>query len=227
MPKIDVFLMFDPSDRNFEIKNKKKTVEKGPNWEAIKVELTRRSYDLTVYGPPYHPTVQDVQDSMSSAEVTLLVGHGGVTPGTPVGAKWITDQIMLNDGFIRSPDGVFSGKWNGSTLDGAKNSGKLRINRVTGIFTCNSSDKMPGAFDLPPDSHLITNDGGPDGFTRIGTLEQGASEFVLEYVRKRGDVAKAMTKAQVRFRTNGRAYAGDKDDTLSDKVGAAAAPAVP
>src|SRR5262249_6871422 len=206
MPKIDVFLMFDPSDRNFEIKNKKKTVEKGPNWEAIKVELTRRSYDLTVYGPPYHPTVQDVQDSMSSAEVTLLVGHGGGGPRPPLGGQRGSGHKMLHEGCIHSSDGAFSGKWNGSTVDGAKNSGKLRINRVTGIFTCNSSDKMPGAFDLPPDSHLITNDGGPDGFTRIGTLEQGASEFVLEYVRKRGDVAKAMTKAQVRFRTYGQAH---------------------
>src|SRR5262249_56977887 len=122
MPKIDVFLMFDPSDRNFEIKNKKKTVEKGPNWEAIKVELTRRSYDLTVYGPPYHPTVQDVQDSMSSAEVTLLVGHGGGTAGTPAGGEWNTDQIMLHDGLIRSPGGGFIAKWHGSTLDGAEHS---------------------------------------------------------------------------------------------------------
>src|SRR5262249_56345618 len=103
MPKIDVFLMFDPSDRNFEIKNKKKTVEKGPNWEAIKVELTRRSYDLTVYGPPYHPTVQDVQDSMSSAEVTLLVGHGGVRPPTPLRAQLFDDPPQPNHGVLRLP----------------------------------------------------------------------------------------------------------------------------
>ena len=39
-------------------------------------------------------------------------------------------------------------------------------------------DEMPNAFDLAPGSHLITNDGGKDGLTRIGTLEWGAAEFV-------------------------------------------------
>jgi len=227
MPKIDVFLMFEPSDRNFEIKKKIKTMEKGPDWKSIGVQLRRMGYELTVYGPSIHPTVQDIQDSMSNAEVTLIVGHGAVTPGATPGAKWITDQIKLKDGLVRSPDGVYTGKWNGGSLDDAKNAGKLKINKVTGIFTCNSSDKMPDAFDLPTDNHLITNDGGKDGFTRVGTLEQGAAEFVLEYVRKKGNVSKAMSKAQVLFRKKGERYSGDAGDVLSDKVGAPPPPPPP
>jgi hypothetical protein len=226
MPKIVVFLMFDPSERNFEVKKKVKTIEKGPDWKAIGIELSRNNYELVIHGPSINPSVQDLQDSLRNAEVTLLVGHGAVTPGAPAGAKWITDQIKLNDGFVRSPDGVFTGKWNGGKLDDAKNTGKLKVNSITGLFTCNSKDKLPDAFDLAPGSHLITNDGGGDGLTRVGTLERAAAEFVLEYVRKKGNVSKAVDKAQVMFRKKGERFKGDQGDTLSDKVGVAPPPPV-
>ena len=233
MPKIDVFLMFGPSDRSFidkkdpESKKKIRTKIAPPNWKSIGVELRRKGYELTVYGPSINPAVQDIQDSMSNAEVTLLVGHGAVTPSAAGGSKWITDQIKLKDGFLRSPDGVFTGKWNGGKLEEPKNSGKLKINKVTGVFTCNSTDKMPDAFDLQPGSHLITNDGGEDGLTRVGTLEWGAAEFVLEYVRKKGNVSKAMNKAQVKFKERGEKYKGDADDLLSDKIGPEPPPPAP
>ena len=220
MPTIEVFLMFEPSDRNTMTTKKVTTTESGPNWTWIANHVAKSGYTLKVHGPSVHPSLKDIQDSMSTAEVTLLVGHGAATPGGAAGPKWVTDQITLTDGMIRSPDGAYVGKWNGSTLDGAKNTGKLTINKVTGMFTCNSTDEMPKAFDLPEGSHLVTNDGGGDGFTRIGTLELGAAEFVKEYVRKKGDVSKAMAKAQHLFIRKGRRYAGDKGDTLSEKVGA-------
>jgi hypothetical protein len=185
------------------------------------VEIGRNGYTLTIHGPSIHPTVNEIEQSMKTAEVTLLVGHGsGGTDTSGPSPKWISTQIKLDDGMISSPDGIFKGKWNGGTLDNPQKEGKVAINKVTGIFTCNSTDKLPSAFNLPAGSHLITNDGGADGVTRVGTLELGAAEFVKEYARTKGDVSKAMSKAQVLFTQKGAGYNVDKGDTLSDKVGA-------
>jgi hypothetical protein len=220
MPTIEVFLMFEPTDRNFRTKKAGKTVvktvEAGPNWKQISDDLRKQGYTLTVHGPSYHPSVQEIQDSMQNAEVTLFVGHG---VGAFAGPKFISTKIELKDGFIRSPDGIFTGQWNAGTLENKTPLGKLKINKVTGLFTCDSTDKLPDAFDLPPGNHLITNDGGQDGETRIGTLELGAAEFVTWYSRTKGNVGTAMSKAQFLFTVKGRGFPSDKGDTLSDQVG--------
>lgn len=227
MPEIEVFLMFNPRDRNSHItvdrstRKKTTTIEDGPDWKAIGVEVGRTGYNLTVHGPGIHPTVQQIEGSMNRAEVTLLIGHGGGTEAP--GPKWISNQIKLSDGLVGSPDGVFVGRWNEdrSRLEDAHNTGKLKINKVTGIFTCNSAELLPGAFDIPEGSHLVTNDGGPDGLTRIGTLEAGAAEFVRGYARTKGDVSKAMEKAQFVFTRKGFAWASDAGDALLDRIGEA------
>jgi hypothetical protein len=220
MPTIEVFLMFPPTARNSHNKTVGKTVvttvEPGPNWERISGDLRSKGYTLIVHGPSFQPSVQNIQDSMQNAEVTLFVGHG---VGTTVGSKFISTKIALKDGMIKSPDGMFTGTWNADTLENRTPVGKLKINRVTGIFTCNSTDKLPDAFYLPPGNHLITNDGGPDGDTRIGTLELGAAEFVTWYARTEGNVRTAMSKAQFQFTLKGGGFASDKGDTLSDTVG--------
>lgn len=223
MPTIEVFLMFAPSDRNSYTINKVTTISKGPDWDAIKTQAAKQGYTLVIHGPSIHPSAKEMQDSMSLAEVTLLVGHGAGSFGT----KWVSNQITLSDGMIRSPDGVYTGKWNGLTLENASNLGKLKVNRVTGVFTCNSTEQIPNAFDLPAGNHLVTNDGGTDGFTRVGTLEEGAAAFVKEYAASKGDVTRAVTKAQFIFTQSGKKYAGDKGDTLSDNVGVAPPPPPP
>jgi hypothetical protein len=215
MPKIEVFLMFDPKDRNSITKKGVKTIERGPDWGWIVRDARRQGYEVVVHEPSIHPKAAQIQSSMQNAEVTLLVGHGGATNPGNLGPKWISDQIKLVDGVIRSPDGLYTGKWkaNGSVLDSPNKIGKLKINRVTGIFTCNSTDRLPEAFDLPSGSHFITNDGGKDGLTRVGTLEKGAAEFVKEYVRSKGNVQQSMGKAQILFIQMGKHYSRDKGDT--------------
>jgi len=120
---------------------------------------------------------------------------------------------------IASPNGLYQGKWNGGTLKESTKPAKVTLTNVTGIFTCNSYTKLPDAFDQQTGSHLVTNDGGPDGMTRVGTLELGAAEFVKEYARTKGDVSRAMRKAQVLFIAKAEEWKKDKGDTLHDKPG--------
>src|SRR5260370_20233604 len=144
MAVVEGFLMFNPSDRNSLTTRKGTTIEPGPDWEAIGVEIGRNGYTLTIHGPSIHPTVKEIEQSMKTAEVTLLVGHGsGGTDTSGPSPKWISTQIKLDDGMISSPEGIFKGKWNGGTLDNSQKEGKVAINKVTGIFTCNSTDKLP------------------------------------------------------------------------------------
>jgi len=219
MPTIEVFLMFKPTDRNSQTKDKKKTIEPGPSWKSIDVELRKNGYTLIVHGPDFHPSVQQIQDSMRNAEVTILVGHGASMVNS---AKFISDHIDLSDGVIVSPTGVLVAKPNANGGPAQRTPiGKLQINKITGVFTCNSTDKMPDAFDLPPGSHLVTNDGGAEGLTRIGTLELGAAEFVRWYGLTKGDPKRAMSHAQSVFTEKGKVWPRDKGDKLSDKIGTA------
>ncbi len=222
MPTIEVFLMFTPGQRNGRGRDARgnRTNLEDPGWNWIKRNLAN-GYTLVVHGPSATPSVQDIRNAMNNAEVTLLVGHGVSINAVP--GKFVSSAVDLSDGMIKSPDGVLVGTWNagGGKLNVTSQEGKLTINKVTGVFTCNSTDKMPDAFNLPPGSHLITNDGGADGLTRIGTLEQGAATFVVYYAATKGDVRKAMTAAQSTFAQKGTEWDSDKGDRLSDKVGAA------
>jgi hypothetical protein len=118
MPTIEVFLMFDPKARNTntvtdpDTNKNKTTLDKGPNWKSIVGIASNYGCTLKIHGPPYNPTVQEIHNSMQNAEVTLLVGHGD-NPASS-GSKWISDQIILNDGMIRSSDGILTGQWNTS-----------------------------------------------------------------------------------------------------------------
>lgn len=204
----------DKNQRNYTKKGGTIVYEPGPNWNALKTEAVRKGYRLNVYGPPAHPTVNEVLASLSTAEVTLFIGHGA---GTAKGTKWISNELQLSDGMIRSPDGLYQGKWNANKLTpkDATPPAKVKTNRVTGLFTCNSDTELPTAFDIPSDSELITNDGGKDGMTRVGTLEQAAYDFIRRYMSSGGKVHQAMATAQATFTRKGARFASDDDgDTL-------------
>ena len=72
-------------------------------------------------------------------------------------------------------------------------------NRVTGLFTCNSADDLPRAFDMDnatgPQS-MVVNTGGNGGLTSVGTLENANYAFVDTYIRTNGDVQKSADAAQ-------------------------------
>ncbi len=230
MPQIDVFLTFKPTDRNTftrtrtDPKTGRTTVlgtdlETGPSWVHLQTELKSKGYTLNVLGPqdpPVFPTVDQLWHSLASSEVTVFVGHGRGDTQVP---HFVSEQLQLDDGFIQSPDGLMRAKWSadGRTITPTPGSNpvKVKINRVTAVFTCNSDQQLPEAFDVPEGSYLVTNDGGADGETRIGTLEQVAYDFIRTYAFNGGFVQGAMAAAQATMREKGKKSVKDKGDTLN------------
>lgn len=214
---IDVFLAFAPGDRNtwtpkVDGKPGKPKLLPGPDWKGLVASVSKTAFKLNVTGPSYKPNVADLKASLGSSEVTILVGHGA---GSMQGQKWVSNEIKLSDGWIVSPKGLSEGTWNGNVFtpaDPAAKPVKLKTNKVTGVFTCNSHDTLPQAFDVPAGNTIVTNDGGKDGLTRVGVLEKASFAFVKEYVATKGDVGKATAKAQVEF--NNSKVAGDQDDKI-------------
>jgi hypothetical protein len=64
--------------------------------------------------------------------------------------------------------------------------------RVVGLF-CNSTDVLSSGF---PNQTVVSNDGGPDGLTTVGTLQQSAFGFVGPYVDTGGNVNAAVATGQ-------------------------------
>ncbi len=227
---IDVFLMFKPTERNGRTfkSGAPSTVESGPNWSGIQNIAAHAGYKVVLHGPSTTPSISEVNDSMQNAEVTLFIGHGhGTTDHSDAVPKWVSNRIKLADGTIQSPGGVFQGRWTNDGFIRDSAGQKVALKNVTGIFTCNSFSKMPDAFDQKEGSHLITNDGGSNGLTRVGTLEAGAAAFVQEYVRTKGNVASGMARAQRVFVAHGAEWESDKGDKLHDTVGVAPPPPLP
>ncbi|HYP14120.1 MAG TPA: hypothetical protein VEQ63_09365 [Bryobacteraceae bacterium] len=218
---IDVFLMFTADERNTLTttvgKKRKVVLSKGPNWQGLIRVAKKAEITLNVYGPSKSVNAQAITDSFAKSSATIIVGHGA---GSIVGKNWVSNQIKLSDGTIIAPDGtspggLVVGNWEGGRLTPASSAApvKPKINDVTGLFTCNSHDKLRDMFDVPAGSELVSNDGGKDGFTRIGTLEQAAYEFIESFIRN-GNVSKSAAKAQAVFKRSGEVFQGDKGDTI-------------
>lgn len=216
---IDVFLLFDPGDRNtYTWTSEGKSYSKvlpGPDWVGMASDAAKLGFKVNVSGPSFQLTAAGFTASLKNSEGTILIGHGH---GSVVGKKWITSKLFLSDGMIYAPDGMYEGTWTGMTLTPSKDhpkASRVTTNKVTGVFTCNSHDVLPKAFDIGKDSVMITNDGGGDGFTRVGTLENTGFAFVQTYVSSKGDLQKAVAKAQAVLKASGEKFAGDKGDTLN------------
>jgi hypothetical protein len=212
--KIDVFLVFERNQRNSYTYQGVTTIGPGPDWLGLIAELEAKGYDLTVDGPPAAPTVQDLTDSLKTAAVTVFVGHG---IGSKHGERFVATQVKLVDGLIQSSDGILKAKFSkdGKTYypDSGATWEKIQVSNVTAVFTCNSDSELPRAFEQNPGSYLVTNDGGKDGVTRIGTMEQAAYDFVRTYAST-GQPQAAVQAAQKTFDTLGKRYAADRGDTV-------------
>ena len=223
MPVIDVFLLFDPGDRNTystkEGKVWKVRLLPGPDWKTLTKQAKKHGFTLNVHGPMSKVDSATISTSFQSSDLTVIVGHGG---GSMEGTKWVSNQIKLTDGVIiapddRTPGGLHVGQWEGGTLKPLPSSpapARPDINDVTALFTCNSHDRMRDMFNIPAGSSLVTNDGGSDGLTRVGTLEHAAAAFVGKYMSTKGDVKKAVAHAQGVFSEAGKAYSKDKGDKI-------------
>lgn len=218
---IDVFLAFGPGDRNTITTNSggrttTKTIA-GPSWGWLKGKAAKQGFKINVFGPSFHPSAAAFTDSLKNSEVTILIGHGA---GNYVSGKWVSNAVDLSDGSLVVPrDGALKpGLY--MTKDGktVSQSAPPKINKVTGIFTCNSHDVLPKAFEIPSGDVMITNDGGADGLTRVGTLENTGFAFVESYVNSNGNVEDSVKYAQ---RTMDQ---GSMDKTDSDLGHIAGAP---
>lgn len=225
---IDVFLAFNKGDRNTisgVVGGKRVTkAVSGPSWGWLQGKAARKGFRINVSGPDFHPSASAFTDSLKNSEVTILIGHGG---GNFVNKKWVSSAVELADGLVVVPadatlkPGLYLQK-DGKTVS---QSAPPKINKVTGIFTCNSHDVLPKAFEIPSGDVMITNDGGADGLTRVGTLENTGFAFVEAYVNSNGNVVESVKDAQ-RTMNQGSADttdpdlghisgdAGDKGDTL-------------
>jgi hypothetical protein len=136
-----------------------------------------------------------------------------------VGKKWVSTSIKLTDGMILAPNdtwtgGLVLGTWEGGILNPSSSKAvKPKVNEITGLFTCNSHDKLREMFEVPEGGEVVTNDGGADGFTRVGTLENAAYAFVESFIKK-GDTKASAAKAQAVFKKSGKLYSGDKGDSI-------------
>jgi hypothetical protein len=142
------------------------------------------------------PSVAALTDSLKNSEATILIGHG---VGNYVNKKWVTSQLDLTDGTVFAPSADTDGPAGlYVTKDDKKVSQNVRpkVNKVMGVFTCNSHDLLPKAFEIPSGDVMITNDGGVDGVTRVGTLENTGFAFVESYLGSNGKVQEALTMAQ-------------------------------
>lgn len=196
---IDVFLAFDKGDRNtITTRSGGKTVTKaipGPSWGWLVGKAAKKGFRINVFGPAFRPSASAFTDSLKNSEVTILIGHGG---GNFVNKKWVSSQVELADGMVVTPNDANLKPGLYITKDGktVSQSAPPKINKVTGIFTCNSHDVLPKAFEIPEGDVLITNDGGDDGLTRVGTLENTGFAFVEAYINSGGDVKGSVQDAQ-------------------------------
>jgi hypothetical protein len=208
---IDVFLAFQKSDRNtVTIKSGGKTtttIGTGPEWHWLRNKALKQGFQLNVNGPPYTPSAATFTDSLKNSEATILIGHGA---GTVVAKKWISSQLDLSDGrvFAPSADGDPAAGLYLTQGDKTVNQSRPKTNRVTAVFTCNSHDLLPKAFEIPEGDVMITNDGGDDGLTRVGTLENTGFAFVEAYIDSNGKIQESVNMAQREMNQGSR----DKDN---------------
>lgn len=210
---IDVFLAFGKGDRNTITgtsggKKVTKAVS-GPSWGWLTGKAAKQGFRINVFGPSFQPSASAFTDSLKNSEVTILIGHGG---GNFVSKKWVSNAVDLADGMLVVPSDATLKPGLYLTKDGktVSQSAPPKINKVTGIFTCNSHDVLPKAFEIPSGDVMITNDGGADGLTRVGTLENTGFAFVEAYVNSNGNVGDSVKYAQ-RTMDQGSMDTTDKD----------------
>ena len=194
---IDIFLTFKPTDREYTKTRKGRVYDKGPDYDGLQERGRKAGFNVVVHDLSGSTTTA-VTNSLQTAEVTSIVGHGS---GPTMGGKFTAVAVSLNGGEI-GPGGVRTTTTNASgtiTPVGPKTNPPVDNNIVTGLFTCNSADQLPKAFDtanLLTNQSMVVNTGGNNGLTTVGTLENANYAFVDTYIKTNGNVQTSAAAAQ-------------------------------
>jgi hypothetical protein len=194
---IDIFLTFKPTDREYRDYGNRRVYDKSPDYEGLKERGRKAGFNVVVHDLSGSTTTA-VTNSLQTAEITSIVGHGS---GPTMGGRFTAVAVSLNGGEI-GPGGVRT-----TTADargtvtpvGPKTDPPVDNNTVTGLFTCNSADQLPKAFDtanLFTNQSMVVNTGGNNGLTSVGTLENANYAFVDTYIKTNGDVKTSVAAAQ-------------------------------
>jgi len=191
---IDIFLTFKPTDREYTKTRKGRVYDKGPDYDGLKERGRKAGFNVVVHQLS-GSDAQTVTNSLMTSEVTSIVGHGA---GPTVG-KFTAVAVPLNGSEI-GPGGVrptTTDSHGTITPVGPQTDPPMVNATVTGLFTCNSADKLPQQFTLlDTNQSMIVNTGGNDGLTTVGTLENANYSFVDTYIATNGNVTKSTEAAQ-------------------------------
>lgn len=191
---IDVFIAIPP-DRQQDYKTENGRPAGNyplPDWATLKTNAEKAGYTVNVHQLG-ESTPKDVAASLKTAELTVIVGHGvDMVPENPT--KFTADVVALNGGVIGvagiQPARVDENNDIIATGEATPISGSGTV----GLFNCNSTDVLSA--NGFANQNVVSNDGGPDGLTTVGTLQQAAFGFVGTYVDTGGDLEKAKETGQ-------------------------------
>lgn len=169
---IDVYLVFTAENMKY-----------AGNWDETKKIAEKNGFTVNVH--TYDETrIKDVQNSLKNSYAVVFVGDSGgnfnsngkyegaaidVAPGVNIQAEGIRDTTTIPPTVLRDPDGNYAGIAPTETIG-------LPVNNteVTALITCNSQPIASGVNGRT----VITNTGGPDGFTSLTAITKTAQTFV-------------------------------------------------
>ena len=172
--RINVFYTATGNFRNFVTNAAGKvTRAPGPNWNNLKSAASKSGFNVSIHSGESF-TASDIASSTKNALVTLIIGHGAqdrALSGEAGAKKWVSTHLVIKNEAI-TPSGVVN------LTDGSTSAPLPEVSGTLCLLTCNSSDRLGNSFSMLSGSTLVTNDGGRDGLTSIGTLEQAAFAMI-------------------------------------------------
>ena len=189
---IDVFIAIPPDkQQDYKIVNGVRQEIATPNWSKLQENAAKAGYTVNVHQLS-ESTPEAIASSLKSAELTVIVGHGiDLNPKNPT--KFTAEGVAIS-GALVSVGGIQP-----ATVDSSGNiiatgeATPVSGTSTVGLFTCNSTDVMAGAFG---NQTVVSNDGGTDGLTTVGALQQSAFGLVGTYVDTGGNLEDAVKTGQ-------------------------------
>lgn len=161
-----------------------------PDWGKLQENAAKAGYTVNVHQLS-ESTPEAVANSFKNAELTVIVGHGiDLDPQNP--NKFTADAAAISGGLV-SVGGIQPATAQGGLMIATGEATPVSGTGVVGLFTCNSTDVLSSGF---PNQTVVSNDGGSDGLTTVGTLQQSAFGFVGTYVDTGGNVNAAAATGQ-------------------------------
>ncbi|MBN8733917.1 MAG: RHS repeat-associated core domain-containing protein [Acidobacteria bacterium] len=172
--RINIFYTVSGNFRNYVQRGNTRVTTPGPDWAKLQSSAAKKGFEVLLHkGGTF--SAGDIANSTKNAFATVIIGHGNMDPNLRAGAGsnkgWVSTHLEVKGEAI-TPNGVVSMK------DGSATGPSPGVTNTLCLLTCNSSDRLGGAFSMAVGSTVVTNDGGRDGLTNIGTLEVAGFNIV-------------------------------------------------